>query len=105
MIVLTNTQKVAVTIQPVDSLGNPALVEGVPVWSVSDPNLLTLDVAADGMSGFVVTVGPVGLAQVNVSADADLGEGVTTITGLLDVEVIASEAVTFNITTGIPEPR
>jgi len=39
---------------------------------------------------------------VNVSADADLGDGVTTIAGTLDVTVAASQAVSLNISAGTP---
>lgn len=40
-----------------------------------------------------------------MSADADLGEGVTTVTGTLDVEVIASEAASLNVSVGTPTDR
>ncbi len=102
---LLDTQKVPLSIAPVDAVGNPAPVDGIPEWTVSDSAVLAIEVADDGMSALVTTVGPLGDAQVNVSADADLGEGVTTLTGLLDISVIASEAVSLGISAGTPEAK
>jgi len=45
-----------------------------------------------------------GTAQINVTADADLGSGVTTINGVLDVQVVAGQAVGFTIQTSPPVP-
>ena len=57
------------------------------------------------MSATVTAVGPLGIGQVLLKADADLGEGVKEITGLLDVEVIASEATVAIVAAGAPEPK
>lgn len=88
------------SLQPVDSFGNPARVDGVPVWGVSDESILDVGPSADGLSAIVSAVGTVGVAQVTVSADADLGDGVRELTGILDVEVLAGEAVALSITAG-----
>jgi hypothetical protein len=53
----------------------------------------------------VVTKGPLGSFQVNVSADADMGSGVETITGVLAVQVVASQAASLNIVAMEPESR
>ena len=103
--VLTDSQKVKLTIAPVNSAGNPAPIDGVPEWSVSDSTLLDIVVDTDGMSATVSAVGPLGSVQVNVSADADLGAGVSTITGVLDIEVTASQATSLGIAAGVPEPK
>lgn len=100
--ILTSTQKVELSIQPVDAKGNPAVVDGEPVWATSNPDVVSLEVAEGGMSCTAVAVGPVGTAQVAVTADADLGEGVAHITGLLDLEVMAGAAVNLQISAGIP---
>lgn len=70
-------------------LGAPALVDGIPVWATSDATVLTVVPTADGMGAVVAAVAP-GTARATVTADADLGQGVTTITG-------ASEAVNVTI--------
>lgn len=97
---LPDSKKVPVSIGFTDAAGNPAPVDGVPAWSVSDSTKLTLDVAADGMSAFVIAVGPLGTSQVQVSADADMGAGVTTIQGILDVEVVSGPAVNVVLNPG-----
>jgi len=104
-LILTDVQKVSLSIQPVDAAGNPAKVDGLPEWQSSDPTVLSLTVAADGLSAEVMTLGPLGTCQISVSADADMGTGVHSITGLLDVEVVASDAVSVAVTAGIPESR
>lgn len=105
MLVLTDVQKVALAIAPKSAAGNPAQVDGAPVWSSSDETILTLTVAPDGLSAEAVTTGKLGTVQVNVSADADLGEGAKTITGVLDIEVKASEAVSLDVSAGTPSDK
>jgi len=103
MLILLDNQKVSVVIQPVSVKGNPAVLDDIPVWSVSDETLVSVVPAEDGMSAVVTAVGPIGAAQVTVKGDADLGEGVVEITGILDIEILASDAATFVITPGTPE--
>lgn len=102
-LILTDEQKAALAIQPVTAAGNPARVDGTPEWSSSDEAIVTIVPSFDGLSAEAVTVGPVGVAQVSVKVDADLGNGIRTLTATLDVEVIAAEAVTVGITAGTPE--
>jgi hypothetical protein len=103
MLQLTDIQKCTLSVAFVDAKGNAAPVDGVPAWTVSDGTVLGIEPAADGMLAVITSQGPLGTCQVNVSADADLGAGVTTITGVLDVTVVASQATTVNIATGTPE--
>ena len=102
---LTTTQKVIATIQPVDSMGMPAVVEGIPVWTSSNPEILTATASADGLSADLVTVGPLGDVQVSVSADADFGDGVNTLTATTDITVQPEEAVSLGISLGTPVPK
>lgn len=103
MIILTDEQQVNVTAAFTTAAGNPANVDGVPVWRSSDEDIVTVTPAADGKSALVVATGELGTAQVSVEADADLGAGTRLITGLLDVEVRAAEAVAAGLTAGTPE--
>jgi hypothetical protein len=107
MLVITATQKAALAIAAVDAKGNPAPVEGAPSWSSSEPTLVTVEPSEDGLSAVIKAVGPVTPTpvQINVMADADLGEGVRAITGLLEVSVIAGEAVGVAISAGSPEEQ
>jgi hypothetical protein len=108
MLVLPIDHTAIASITPVDAKGNPAPVEGVPTWASSNPAMLTVTPRADDGSGVykadLVPAGAVGTCQVNVSADADLGTGVTTITGILDVQTAAGQAVGFTISTEVVPP-
>ena len=104
-ITITSTQKVSAAVQAVDSRGNPALVEDI-VWSVNDENVLDIFVDEEDPTNMeIFAVGPLGNAQVTVVADADLGEGVVTLQGILDVTVVSGQAVALEIATGIPEEQ
>lgn len=104
-LVLTDVQKVSLSVTPVSKAGNPAPVDGVPTWSTSDDTVLTLKVSEDGLSCEAVTTGVLGTAQVSVVTDADLGDGVIELTAVLDVEVKASAAVNLGLDVGVPTDR
>jgi hypothetical protein len=101
MFTLPDDKTAAASVAYVDAKGNPAKVEGAPVWSSSDDTILSVLAAADGMSAVVTPVGPLGSAQVKIEADADLGAGVSPIITLADVEVVAGTAVSGNVTLTI----
>lgn len=85
--------------------GNPAQVQaGSVVFASSDPTVLQVTDAGDGTAR-CDAVGPVGNAQLIVTADADLGDGVVPITGTLDVTVVAGQAAVINVTAGAPQPQ
>lgn len=83
-----------------DKKGNPASVDGTPEWSSSDDALVSLTPSEDGMSATVVSLGGTGTVQISVSADADLGEGVRTMTGSALIDVMAGEAFAFALMLG-----
>jgi hypothetical protein len=100
MLQLTDSQQCALTIQPVDKKGQPAQVDvASAMWTSSNP-----DVAAVNSNGLRATVvaGMPGMAQINVTVDADLGEGVRELSGTLDVTVVAGDAVSLGIQTEPP---
>lgn len=101
-LVLSVTQRVALAIQPVDAHGNPAPVDGAPVWEVSDPSIVSLGVAEDGLSAFVRATGAPGHVQVRVTADARLTEEVREISGVLEIDIVPAEAVALSIVAGEP---
>lgn len=109
MITITDEQQVAAFLRPVTAAGNPAQVDGVPTWSVSDPEKLSVAASPDGMSAVLSAVGPLteqGIpVQVTVEADADLGEGFRPITAVGEVVIRASEAVSMSVQFGTPEPK
>ena len=105
MLVLTDSQFVTLNVAPVTKAGNPATIDGAPKWSVSDESVLTLEVSEDGLSCKAVTTGKLSDAQINVVADADMGEGVVEITGVLEVSVKAGAAASVAVTAGTPEEK
>ena len=107
-LVLPADHKVVASIEPIDANGNHASIDGVPAWSSSSDAVASVTPHEDDGSGIysadIVPGTALGTCQINVTADADLGSGVTTISGVLDVQVVGGEAVGFKITTNPPEP-
>lgn len=103
---ITTTQQVTGTLQPVDAKGKPASVEAGSVsFSSSDVNVFIVEQdPSNELSLKVVAVGA-GTAQLNYSADADLGEGLKTIEGFTAIEVLPAEAVGFGLSFGAPEEQ
>jgi len=105
MLILANDHQARASIQPVDAKGNPAPIDGMPNWTSSSADIASVqNIAPDGLSADIVPGTKLGTCQVNVTADADLGSGVSTISGVLDVQVAAGQAVAFVISTEPPTP-
>ncbi len=90
--IITDTQQVDLATKPVDKKGNPGQVDGVPVWASRDPTIATVEPAADGLSANVKAATELGTTQISVTADADLGSGVTPIVGTLQIDVVGGQA-------------
>ncbi len=101
---MTVTQQFLVSIQPVDSKGKPAPIDGAAVFSSSDESVAKVVAQPDGLSALVVAQG-VGKYSISVSADADLGEGVVTIVGSDSGEITQGQAVGFALTAGPVEEQ
>lgn len=95
----------SVALSAADSAGNAAPLFGVPVWASSDETVLTVQLAADGMSAAIMTVAP-GLARISVTAEGDPTPGVDTLTGVSeDVTVTlgpSHEAKVLTLALGAP---
>ncbi len=91
---IRNDQKVTLTIQPVDAFGNPAVVEGVPKWSV-DGLGLSLAVSNNGLLALVTPAGPAG----NYTVTAEFGA----LKSSFEVTVGAGQATGLAITAGDPQ--
>ena len=103
---IPNTFDLMLSIQPIDAMGQPAPVDGIPTWVVSDPAIANIEVAADGLSAKVIPLVPSsGGFQVQVECDADLGTGVRTLTGAIELSVGPSEAVSIGIAIGELVPK
>jgi hypothetical protein len=100
MLVLNDLEQAVLSVTPVNVKGKPAPVQN-PVWKSSDESVAVVVADADGLSAVVVAKAP-GTAQISITADADMSEGVSEITGTLDVKVVPSQAVGFTINTAAP---
>jgi len=99
---MTATQQCLISVAFTDKKGNPAKVDGYPVWLTDNTELLALSPANDGMSCLIAAVGPLGSGTVSVRADADLGAGVTNISGSLDVTITGGMATGVALSAGTP---
>ena len=81
-----------------DKGGNVVEVDAT-VWESSDPAVCTVTAATGNpLIANLHAPGTVGVCKIMATADADLGEGYKAITAMLDVEVIAGQAVGGEIT-------
>lgn len=90
-----------------DKAGNPAKVQdGSITWSSSDESVVAVTQNPDKPDeATIVAQGPLGTATISVNADADLGDGVVAVSGSVDVEVVAGEAVAAAINFGAASPK
>lgn len=101
MFTLSDTQEVSVAVTAADAKGNPAAVTGVSFTS-SDPTIVAVTDNGDGTATFEA-VGPLGTAQITANASAqNAGGGTDPLVGTLDIQVVASEAVSLTISPGAP---
>jgi hypothetical protein len=101
---ITTAQQATVTAQFEDAAGVVVPVQGIPAWTVDNPAIATVAAAADGMSAVIAGVAA-GAAVVTVTAEGDPTPGVDTITGEVDVIVVADEATQVVLTFGTPVPK
>lgn len=97
-VILKDDEQVTAFLNIKDIKGQPAQVEkGSIVWAA--PNFVEVVPAEDGLSANIKALS-LGANAISVSADADLGDGVVTISRQFDVSVIASQAAVIDITVG-----
>jgi len=88
--------------------GLAAPVDGIPLWASSDETVVMVSPSGDGMSAVVDTVAS-GTARVTVTADADLGNGTVTITGVSEDIVVTvgpnSQASVMTLSLGAPADK
>lgn len=101
---ITVDQQISASLGFVDSRGNPAMVDAVTQWAMTPDDVLEMVVSEDGMAAEFSPTGLIGTVQIEVTADADLGEGVRALTLLGTLEVVPAEAVAGVINFGEPTP-
>lgn len=80
-----------------DKKGNPAKVDGIPVIENGAADLCDIVPNADGRGASLKPKGPMGLVTGQVTADADLGDGVETIRGTFSFNLVAGKASNIGI--------
>lgn len=100
----TTEQKVQVTLNPATATGKAAKVDGAPKWTVTDGDV-TLDVAADGLSAYIIAGETAAVAHVTVDADADLGKGVADISDIIEATVTGEQAAQLGLAAAAPVPK
>lgn len=85
---------------PKDAKGKPAKLDGTPVWSLDDAtNAQITSTAPDGLSCVVHLSDNPSATQLTVTADADLGAGVTTLTSVAVINILPGDAVSLGDVT------
>lgn len=105
-ITITNEQRISAALAPVTAAGRPAQLDpsNPPTWTVISGES-TVTASSDGMAATIVSSDNPGDTQIMVEADADLGEGVETLSDIITVTVIGARAQNLGISLGNPEPK
>lgn len=105
---ITTEQTATATLTPKTAAGKPAKLDGAPTWAI-DPleGAGTLEVSGDGLSCKYVSPDDVPtnpVANVTVTADADLGEGVETISDSIQFTIKSPKASSLGLNVTL-EPK
>lgn len=99
----TNEEKVPATVSYVTPRGLPAVVDGDTLVEV---------ISGDGSfektgahTFFLISGAAPGDTVYAISADADLGAGIQTITDAITLTVTNAQAAAFGVSFGTPEPK
>ncbi len=103
-VTLTNEEKVTATLAPLTTAGNPAQLDGAATWTVESGDA-TVVPSGDGLSCELLSGSNVGDSVVTVSADADLGAGVVTISDSIVLHVQGAGAATLGLSVSAPSPK
>lgn len=87
-----------VAVEWVDATGAPAKVDGPTSWESTDPAVLTCQVSTGNPLIANCQAVAIGTAQIQATADADMGDGIKHVTSTIEVTVIAGEAVGGSMT-------
>ncbi len=105
---LLEGQRVLVTAKPKSLSGRAARIDGAAVFSTNDRATLEITPGPDPATQAYIAAGPLGgdpkrTANVRVTADADLGEGVEELIASLDVVILPQKAAVLELELGQPE--
>lgn len=103
---ITNEQKIKITIAPKTAAGNDAQVEAgsVKFENTTEGSDVTVEaIEGEPNSAYLVSGSNEGVANIRVSADADLGLGVATIEDNVTLTVVLATADNLGLNSGEPE--
>lgn len=106
-IVITNEQKIQATLTPVTATNKPAQLDGEANFEViSGFAKIGIVTNPDGTvvpnSRWIISDDLPGDSEILVSADADLGAGVETISDIIKLTVAGAKAASLGLTVGAP---
>lgn len=98
---LTNEQKINLTVSPLTAGGKPATLTGIPLWSSSDINSITLVVSPDGLSveAFAANIGS---STISVIGNAGTDVSPIQLSASVLLQVVSAPAASLNIVVGSP---
>jgi len=101
---ITNEQKIPVELKPVTAAGKPAELDGKPAVSVVAGDS-TFEQSEDGKTITLISSDTPGDTQFLIEADADLGEGVETISDIVKLTVEGAKAASLGLVAGTAVPK
>lgn len=101
---ITSDQKVHIKLNPVTATGKPASLDGAASFTVSSGDA-TIEADADGLGATLISGDTAGTSVVDVSADVDLGPGVSTITESINLIVTDPQASSLGLIVDAPQPK
>jgi len=101
----TNEEQVPVTASPVTAGGKPAQVDGALVITVLSGEATFSQDPAEPLVFRAVSGDNPGETVYLVEADADLGDGVVTISDTVTYNVTSASAASFGLAAGPVEPK
>lgn len=103
---ITNEQKVGVTLSPKTATEKPTKVQAGSVkFSVISGDSTVVQDPNNELAASLVSSDTPGDTQFLVEADADLGEGVETISDTITLHVAGAHAANLGVALGTPEPK
>jgi hypothetical protein len=85
-----------------DKCGNITTTDGKPIVTVVEPNMARVEMNADGMSGRLIPLCPLGVVHLKAVADTDPGSGKAPIEVEAAVSLVAGQAVLVELTFDNP---
>ncbi len=101
---INDEQEITVSLAPKTLGGNDATMDGPVTWEQTEGDA-TIEVSEDGLSATIRSGEAGQVNRFNVSGDADLDEGTTTITEEIVVTVGKAAAVGFGASFGEPAQK